>query len=233
MTSGPTTPKKKKQNKRKLDSKDGIKKSPNNNTKESNLKSKSSSSSLSSILNGQQNNGLVNNNNTNNITKVKTKSGKPTPNKDRGPIDLDRHCGVKLDSGQLCMRSITCKIHPVSAKRSVLGRSQQFDILLLEHQTRTLGKARVNEKNQNNKYSLGRPQSGILGGSIIGSINANSQLQTDDVLRPTKEEEVPMAFESIKYHRPKPVRLSPYHSELEMWVAKKQRTALLQSFHRN
>ncbi|KAJ3214619.1 hypothetical protein HDU67_001427 [Dinochytrium kinnereticum] len=50
-----------------------------------------------------------------------------------GPIDLDKQCGVVLETGQLCTRSITCKIHSVSAKRSVFGRTQQYDTLFQEY----------------------------------------------------------------------------------------------------
>lgn len=49
--------------------------------------------------------------------------------KSKKVIDLDRHCGVKLDSGEVCSRSLKCKIHTVGMKRAVRGRSQNFDVL--------------------------------------------------------------------------------------------------------
>ncbi|RKO83711.1 SCA7 domain-containing protein, partial [Blyttiomyces helicus] len=49
------------------------------------------------------------------------------------PIDFDKQCCVFIsDTQQLCSRSITCKIHSTTSKRAVIGRSQQFDVLLLE-----------------------------------------------------------------------------------------------------
>ncbi|KAI8855139.1 SCA7, zinc-binding domain-containing protein [Chytridium lagenaria] len=56
-----------------------------------------------------------------------------------GPIDLDKQCGVPLENGQLCSRSITCKIHSVSAKRAVFGRTQQYDTLFQEYHSKNRG----------------------------------------------------------------------------------------------
>ncbi|RKP38689.1 SCA7 domain-containing protein, partial [Dimargaris cristalligena] len=48
----------------------------------------------------------------------------------KGPIDLDKQCGVMGPNGQPCARSLTCKTHSMGAKRAVLGRSQLYDLLL-------------------------------------------------------------------------------------------------------
>ncbi|KAI9336423.1 SCA7, zinc-binding domain-containing protein [Zopfochytrium polystomum] len=53
-----------------------------------------------------------------------------------GPLDLDKQCGVMGDNGIVCARSITCKIHSVSAKRAVVGRSIMYDALYHEYQTK-------------------------------------------------------------------------------------------------
>jgi SAGA-associated factor 73 len=50
----------------------------------------------------------------------------------KGPIDLDRHCGVINDKGFPCSRSLTCKSHSMGAKRAVPGRSKEYNILLVE-----------------------------------------------------------------------------------------------------
>lgn len=50
----------------------------------------------------------------------------------KGPIDLDRQCGVINDKGLPCSRALTCKSHAMGAKRAVLGRSKDYDILLNE-----------------------------------------------------------------------------------------------------
>ncbi|XP_076760309.1 uncharacterized protein LOC143428918 isoform X1 [Xylocopa sonorina] len=53
--------------------------------------------------------------------------------KDR-EYDPDRHCGVWNDeTGKPCTRSLTCKAHTVSLRRTVSGRSKPFDKLLAEH----------------------------------------------------------------------------------------------------
>jgi len=66
------------------------------------------------------------------------KRNKPTPKvtkgRMKGPVDLDKQCGVINDKGLPCSRSLTCKSHSMGAKRSVLGRSKKYDELLLEWQ---------------------------------------------------------------------------------------------------
>ncbi|XP_068971721.1 ataxin-7-like protein 1 isoform X1 [Bombus flavifrons] len=53
--------------------------------------------------------------------------------KDR-EYDPDRHCGVWIEeTGKPCTRSLTCKAHTVSLRRTVTGRSKTFDKLLAEH----------------------------------------------------------------------------------------------------
>ncbi|KAA1468827.1 SCA7-domain-containing protein [Dentipellis sp. KUC8613] len=66
----------------------------------------------------------------------KSKKAKPTPkvNKGRfkGPVDLDKQCGVINDKSLPCSRSLTCKSHSMGAKRAVQGRSKAYDELLLD-----------------------------------------------------------------------------------------------------
>lgn len=50
----------------------------------------------------------------------------------KGPVDVDKHCGVINDKGFPCSRSLTCKTHSMGAKRSVPHRSQPYDLLLAE-----------------------------------------------------------------------------------------------------
>ncbi|WFD21223.1 SAGA complex subunit Sgf73 [Malassezia caprae] len=57
--------------------------------------------------------------------------------KNRGPIDLDRQCGVINNKGLPCSRSLTCKSHSMGAKRHVAGRSRPYDVLLFEWQKAT------------------------------------------------------------------------------------------------
>ena len=67
--------------------------------------------------------------------KKKTKpTTKVTKGRLKGPVDYDRQCGVINDKGLPCSRSLTCKSHAMGAKRSVQGRSRNFDELLLDWQ---------------------------------------------------------------------------------------------------
>ena len=54
--------------------------------------------------------------------------------KPRGPVDVDRQCGVINDKGLPCSRSLTCKTHSMSAKRAVPGRSLPYDVMLADWQ---------------------------------------------------------------------------------------------------
>ncbi|KAJ2185362.1 SAGA complex subunit Sgf73, partial [Coemansia sp. RSA 522] len=38
------------------------------------------------------------------------------------PLDLDRQCGVVVEAGSACTRSLTCKTHSMAMKRAVRGR---------------------------------------------------------------------------------------------------------------
>jgi SCA7, zinc-binding domain len=54
--------------------------------------------------------------------------------KPKGPIDVERQCGVTLPNGAQCARSLTCNSHSMGAKRAVPGRSLPYDILLHAYQ---------------------------------------------------------------------------------------------------
>ena len=67
----------------------------------------------------------------------KKKSVKPKQmavSKHKGPIDVEKQCGVALSLGGFCARSLTCKTHPMGAKRAVPGRSAPYDVLLQRYQ---------------------------------------------------------------------------------------------------
>ena len=64
--------------------------------------------------------------------------------KAKGPVDVDKQCGVALASGGLCARSLTCKTHSMGAKRAVLGRTQPYDVLLQQYQKRNQAKIAQN-----------------------------------------------------------------------------------------
>ncbi|KAF2395527.1 SCA7-domain-containing protein [Trichodelitschia bisporula] len=52
----------------------------------------------------------------------------------KGPVDIEKQCGVLLTNGSQCPHSSTCKSHSWGAKRAVQGRSAPFDVLLQQHQ---------------------------------------------------------------------------------------------------
>ncbi|CAK7265303.1 SAGA complex subunit Sgf73 [Sporothrix epigloea] len=72
--------------------------------------------------------------------KKKKDDSKPKTAKPKGPVDVERQCGVILPNGQLCARSLTCKSHSMGAKRAVPGRSLPYDMLLAAYQKKNQAK---------------------------------------------------------------------------------------------
>ncbi|EEH49287.2 deubiquitination module subunit SGF73 [Paracoccidioides brasiliensis Pb18] len=68
--------------------------------------------------------------------KKKKKKDEPKPKaaKPKGPVDVEKQCGVPLPNGGQCARSLTCKSHSMGAKRAVPGRSLPYDMLLQAYQ---------------------------------------------------------------------------------------------------
>ncbi|EFW15568.1 hypothetical protein D8B26_002330 [Coccidioides posadasii str. Silveira] len=68
--------------------------------------------------------------------KKKKKKDEPKPKvpKPKGPVDVEKQCGVVLPNGGQCARSLTCKSHSMGAKRAVPGRSLPYDMLLQAYQ---------------------------------------------------------------------------------------------------
>ncbi|KIP10050.1 hypothetical protein PHLGIDRAFT_22566 [Phlebiopsis gigantea 11061_1 CR5-6] len=64
--------------------------------------------------------------------KKKKPLPKVTKGRTKGPVDLNRQCGVINDKNLPCSRSLTCKSHSMGAKRAVAGRSRLYDDLLLD-----------------------------------------------------------------------------------------------------
>ncbi|WBW75252.1 SAGA complex deubiquitinating submodule subunit Sgf73 [Schizosaccharomyces osmophilus] len=66
--------------------------------------------------------------------------GKKKNTKQKGPVDVDKQCGVLLPNNLMCARSLTCKTHSMSSKRAVPGRSQPYDVLLASCQKKNQAK---------------------------------------------------------------------------------------------
>ncbi|KAK2612964.1 SAGA complex subunit Sgf73 [Conoideocrella luteorostrata] len=73
-------------------------------------------------------------------TKKKKEDPKLKVAKPKGPVDVERQCGVILPNGQPCARSLTCKSHSMGAKRAVAGRSLPYDMLLAAYQKKNQAK---------------------------------------------------------------------------------------------
>ena len=73
-------------------------------------------------------------------SKKKKDEPKAKSSKVKGPVDVERQCGVLLQNGQQCARSLTCKSHSMGAKRAVPGRSKPYDLLLAAYQKQNQAK---------------------------------------------------------------------------------------------
>lgn len=79
--------------------------------------------------------------------KKKKDELKPKAAKPKGPVDVEKQCGVTLPNGAQCARSLTCKSHSMGAKRSVPGRTLPYDMLLQQYQKK-------NQARQQSKQNL-------------------------------------------------------------------------------
>jgi SAGA-associated factor 73 len=79
--------------------------------------------------------------------KKKKEDPKAKAGKAKGPVDVEKQCGVVLNNGAQCARSLTCKSHSMGAKRAVPGRSMPYDVLLAQYQKK-------NQAKQQRKFTL-------------------------------------------------------------------------------
>lgn len=82
--------------------------------------------------------------------KKKKDEAKQKVPKPKGPVDVEKQCGVVLPNGAQCARSLTCKSHSMGAKRAVPGRSLPYDMLLQAYQKK-------NQARQQSMFSLSVP----------------------------------------------------------------------------
>ena len=73
-------------------------------------------------------------------TKKEIEAAKPKVPKPKGPVDVEKQCGVAIANGAYCARSLTCKSHSMGAKRAVPGRSLPYDMLLAAYQKKNQAK---------------------------------------------------------------------------------------------
>lgn len=122
--------------------------------------------------------------------KPKKKKDEPKAKapKTKGPVDVERQCGVILPNGAPCARSLTCKSHSMGAKRAVPGRSLPYDMLLAAYQ----------KKNQAKQQKL--------------ALDANAPLEDEDEANAgqvDEDEETQAVMSALANWRPKPLVPQP------------------------
>lgn len=131
------------------------------------------------------------------LDKGKAKKKKEEPKKaakPKGPVDVERQCGVTLPNGQPCARSLTCKSHSMGAKRAVPGRSLPYDMLLAAYQ----------KKNQAKQQKA--------------AIDANAPLEDDDELNAgavDSDEETAAVMSALAHWNPQPVVPQPVFTPIK------------------
>ncbi|KAL5612990.1 uncharacterized protein BROUX77_003146 [Berkeleyomyces rouxiae] len=118
-------------------------------------------------------------------SKKKKEEPKPKVAKPKGPVDVERQCGVLLPNGMPCARSLTCKSHSMGAKRAVAGRSLPYDMLLAAYQ----------KKNQAKQQKA--------------AMDANAPIEEDETGPVDPEEEFNAVMNGLGQWNPRPVVEQP------------------------
>lgn len=114
----------------------------------------------------------------------KKKETKPKVTKNKGPVDVEKQCGVPLPNGGFCARSLTCKTHSMGAKRAVLGRSAPYDQLLAAYQKKNQAK---------------------IGAAAAAAQQAKEELEHSAHVALDDEEETQQVLEGVKKSIPFPL----------------------------
>ncbi|XXG96475.1 hypothetical protein Hte_002758 [Hypoxylon texense] len=126
-------------------------------------------------------------------SKKKKEEPKPKVPKPKGPVDVEKQCGVILPNGQPCARSLTCKSHSMGAKRAVAGRSLPYDMLLAAYQ----------KKNQAKQQKA--------------ALDANAPLEDDDDANAgpvDSDEETAAVMGALSRWNPQPVLPQPIYTPI-------------------
>ncbi|KAI1319000.1 hypothetical protein EDD11_005198 [Mortierella claussenii] len=110
----------------------------------------------------------------------------------KGPLDLDKQCGViTVPGGAPCARSLTCKSHSMSSKRAVEGRSRPYDVLLSQYQKKPMP-VKDEKTNRSSEVPLAEKE----------DVNVDSDEEYNDLLDAAKcYEPQPLAARSMTYIR--------------------------------
>lgn len=132
----------------------------------------------------------------NQVKKKKSVKSKPT-NKAKGPVDVEKQCGVPLPLGGFCARSLTCKTHAMGAKRAVPGRSAPYDVLLQQYQKRN--QAKIAASNALAAQRRENAQLSELAGGDADGANGNMNVVLDP------DEETHLVLEGLSKNLPAPL----------------------------
>lgn len=128
----------------------------------------------------------------------KKKQPKPkTAAKPKGPVDVEKQCGVPLPSGGFCARSLTCKTHSMGAKRAVIGRSAPYDVLLQQYQKRNQAKIAAS-----NALAAQRRENAAFHGEGADD-HGDTSTNYNKVLDP--DEETHLVLEGLSKNNPMPL----------------------------
>lgn len=132
--------------------------------------------------------------------KKKKDDPKDKKPKTKGPVDVEKQCGVPLPNGALCARSLTCKSHSMGAKRAVPGRSLPYDMLLAQYQKK-------NQAKQQSTISIFHYPGEVLTCQLGAAIDANAPLADDfDTHGPIdSDEEREAVMAAVHRARPQPL----------------------------
>ncbi|KAF8939744.1 hypothetical protein BGZ58_008832 [Dissophora ornata] len=114
------------------------------------------------------------------------------PGRVKGPLDLDKQCGVVMvPGGPPCARSLTCKSHSMSSKRAVEGRSRPYDVLLGMYQKKPVP-VKDEKANRDSEMPLAEKE----------DVNVDSDEEFNDLLDAVKSyEPQPLAVRPMTYVR--------------------------------
>ena len=144
-----------------------------------------------------------------NAKKKKKDEPKQKGAKPKGPVDVERQCGVSLPNGGYCARSLTCKSHSMGLKRAVPGRSLPYDMLLAQYQKKNQAKIQ-------RMYPTITQLETLCTDIFLGSlIDANAPLPED--LEPSgavdSDEEKDSIMAALSRHRPRPMATYTHTSQ--------------------
>lgn len=120
------------------------------------------------------------------------------PVKTKGPVDVEKQCGVPLANGGYCARSLTCKTHSMGAKRAVAGRSAPYDVLLQQYQKRNQAKLAAN-----NALAFQKKENEELYGQYGGDFGNQTEVGSQKFL--DANEETHLVLEGVSKSYPIPL----------------------------